>query len=188
MGKYDEIKEIESNEIKDFIFKDLKGIVFDNEILKALISQKGYKTKEEIIEFDIAKFYETKSGIIKITKIGENVFKNCNNLKKVTLPNTIKKIEKKAFFNCKKLEEITIPESVEIIGKAAFCGCKSLHKLTIKEGVKKIKGFAFANCPSLKEITIYKSIDIKESTFFEVISKSSNPNAKLSYENDDDED
>lgn len=155
--------------------KEVKEVTLNDKILKELV----HKDKYQIDKLNIPDIYIFEGERKKITKIGKKVFKNCENLKQITLPNTIKEIEEKAFFNCKNLEEIIIPESIKIISKAAFCGCKSLHKLIMKEGIEKIKGFAFANCPSLKETKYPESLkEVKESTFFEVKIEYANPTAK----------
>ena len=61
-----------------------------------------------------------------ITQIGEFAFKNCVNLKKVILPNTVSGIGKGAFENCTSIEEISIPKEISYIEEFAFQGCTSL--------------------------------------------------------------
>lgn len=59
----------------------------------------------------------------------KGLFKNCVNLKQVTLPNTISSIPESTFEGCENLEEIVIPERVCVISKNAFKGCKKLKKV-----------------------------------------------------------
>ncbi len=61
-----------------------------------------------------------------ITSIGDNVFKDCINLKYVAIPKTVRKIGKNAFSGCTGLFELKIPNKVTIIGENAFLGVKNV--------------------------------------------------------------
>lgn len=61
-----------------------------------------------------------------VTTISESVFKGCENLKSVTIPNTIVSIGDDAFNGCNRLPQIIIPNSVATMGQGAFGGCSSL--------------------------------------------------------------
>ena len=63
-----------------------------------------------------------------IEEIDDRAFKSCKNLRKITLPNSLKRIGAKAFLKCESLEEIVIPEGVESIGEDCFCECENLQK------------------------------------------------------------
>lgn len=58
-----------------------------------------------------------------ITRIEENAFIGCTNLKRVDMPNSIKYIGKNAFRYCINVEKVVIPESVEEIASDAFTYC-----------------------------------------------------------------
>ena len=66
--------------------------------------------------YDISSVEITKG----ITKIGNNTFYGCNNLKEVSIPNTVTKIGEQAFRKCKNLSKVIIPASVTEIGSSAF--------------------------------------------------------------------
>lgn len=55
-----------------------------------------------------------------VKKIGYNAFDSCVNLEAITIPDGVTEIEDCAFANCNKLKEVIIPDSVKIIGKNAF--------------------------------------------------------------------
>lgn len=67
----------------------------------------------------------------RITVIGidNSSFADCDNLKKVTIPNTAIYIGKTAFQNCSSLTNVTIPNSVTGIGHHAFENCTGLTTL-----------------------------------------------------------
>lgn len=60
---------------------------------------------------------------IPVTGISDYAFYFCENVKEVTLPNTVEYIGEWAFARCFSLEKINIPESVKEIGLGAFWGC-----------------------------------------------------------------
>ena len=55
-----------------------------------------------------------------VTSVGNEAFRNCASISKVTIPNSVKYIGWGAFYNCNALECVTIPESVETINDCAF--------------------------------------------------------------------
>lgn len=58
----------------------------------------------------------------------------------------MKEISGFLFRGCEKLQSVTIPESVRAIGQYAFCGCGSLRSVTIPKAVKEIGKYAFRGC------------------------------------------
>ncbi len=90
--------------------------------------------------------------------IGENIFTNCNNLKKVRLPADLTEIPERAFNCCKNLTDIVIPKSVTTIGEDAFNRCESLSGISLPEGLKTIGEGAFSFCLSFTEVEIPESV------------------------------
>ena len=109
---------------------------------------------------------EVGSPSLTVVEIAENAFKNCSNLKKIIIQNTVQTIGKSAFYGCRGLTEVTIPSSVQTIGKFAFLGCSGLTAVTIPEGVKTIGFSAFLGCSGLTEITIPGSVKTIETYVF----------------------
>ena len=96
----------------------------NNRTLKSL----GYKNKFKVPIIEIPKTYnikeqdkhEIKYYTYKIIRIGDNAFKDCKNLKQITIPDSISEIGKNAFNGCTELEKLIIPDSVFEIGENAF--------------------------------------------------------------------
>ena len=61
--------------------------------------------------------------------------------------------EESGFFGCQNLKSITIPDSVTTIGSYAFAWCDSLTSIVIPEGVTTIGEEAFYYCDSLTSVT-----------------------------------
>ena len=93
-----------------------------------------------------------------VTVIEDFAFKNCKNLKSVTIPDGVTEIGDDAFRNCSQLTEIVIPDSVTEIGRYAFDSCASLSEVKLSKSVTKIDEDAFSNCTSLQNIMIPKSL------------------------------
>ena len=84
-------------------------------------------------------------------------FKDCDELTKVTLPNSITSISSAAFKGCSKLASINLP-STAVIAEEAFSGCSSLTSISIPTSNTIINKYAFNDCSSLKTISIPSSI------------------------------
>lgn len=95
--------------------------------------------------YEIPETYDGKT----ITKIGNEAFAYCDNLKQVTIPDTITEIGEKAFFHC-GLTSVEIPSSVKIIGEQAFSECNNLESVVMHEDAE--FGYSvFYSCDSLKD-------------------------------------
>ncbi len=108
-----------------------------------------------------------------IVEVGELAFANCENLKKVVLPKTLKAISRKLFYNSRFLEEVEIPEGVTSIAIGAFSGCTALREITIPDSVTSMKSSSssdqtFDRCTSLQSVKIGDGVDeIGPNTFMD---------------------
>lgn len=86
-------------------------------------------------------------------------------LETVILPRSISKIEDNAFSNCENLKNITIPENVSEIGAQAFMA-SGIRELIIPNSVTKIGASAFSFCSKLEEVVISSNVQtIDEGAF-----------------------
>ena len=93
-----------------------------------------------------------------VTSIGNYAFYYYRNLTSVTIPNSVTSIGVEAFYNCEGLTSLTIPNSVTSIGEGAFHGCGGLTSLTIPNSVTSIGAHTFAGCRSLTSVVIPNSV------------------------------
>lgn len=89
-----------------------------------------------------------------ITMIEVDAFKDCNDLTKVTIPDTVTVIEDYAFYYCAALRDVNFPRNLKNIGFQAFCGCSSLNGVTIPASCDDIEAFAFEGCASLDGVSV----------------------------------
>ncbi|MDY6072881.1 MAG: leucine-rich repeat domain-containing protein [Eubacteriales bacterium] len=113
-----------------------------------------YKSEKRLVCY-LSASEESKYEISKEIKvIGDSAFSECENLKEITIPDSVVYIGIYAFLKCENLKEISIPEGLRLIGKSTFYGCKNLTKINIPESVKFIDNSAFYLCENLTEINI----------------------------------
>ena len=100
-----------------------------------------------------------KYGLAKTSEnvIGESMFDNCINLKKIELPSSIQRINDYAFFGCSDLQELVLPESCIAIGDYAIAFCYSLTNMKLPACLSRIGESAFTYCTSLS--VIYSPIE-----------------------------
>lgn len=116
---------------------------------------RDFKEKQEVVHLT----YEAKTK-----KIGRLAFYDCDELKKVEIPEGFEIIEKKAFAECDSLKEIRIPASIRKIGENAFAGSKNLsfylQKGSYAEKYAKKHKIPYRYIPQtveLKKVTVNKN-------------------------------
>ncbi|EHJ02118.1 Ig domain protein group 2 domain protein [Clostridium sp. DL-VIII] len=102
-----------------------------------------------------------------VTSTGYNVFKNCTNLQSVNIPPHMTYIADYSFYGCSNLSSITIPNSITSISKSAFYGCSKLTSITIPDSVGSIGDSAFYGCSNLINVSLPNNIPtIADSVFY----------------------
>ena len=98
-----------------------------------------------------------------VTNIGDSAFRNCTELKSVSIPDSVTTIGDHALDYCVSLESLTIPEKVTSIGYDAFFGCKTLESITVPASVTDISTTAFSTCSGLKSFSVDKDNPVYDS-------------------------
>lgn len=89
-----------------------------------------------------------------VTEICDYAFYGCNQLRSVSIPDSMTEIGSNAFDDCRALELVLLPDLLSNIGEQAFWGCSSLHTINIPRGLSAIKYQTFGACPALKSVKI----------------------------------
>lgn len=119
---------------------------------------------------------------VKIVAVAFEAFKDCTELTKVVLPDSIMTMKNGTFTGCTKLFDVTLPANITEIGGWTFYQCSSLDNVTIPknlkmisntmfgssglksviipDGVEKIEIYAFSDCKNLETVSIPKSVTI----------------------------
>ena len=85
-------------------------------------------------------------------------FDGCENLKSITIPETVTELGASAFSNCTSLESVNLPNSIELIADFTFMGCTALKTIEIPTSVKRIAPLSFWGCTALENIEIPSSV------------------------------
>lgn len=83
------------------------------------------------------------------TATGAFSFKNCSNLRQVTLDNATTKIDRFSFENCKNLTSINLPTGLTLIAEGAFRYCEGLNCGLNLPNVTSVGDNAFESCAGL---------------------------------------
>lgn len=81
-----------------------------------------------------------------VSTIGHQAFRNCTNLKRVVMPNTVEYIAAYAFYGCSALTNITIPPEVFTIYQNAFNACDALETVICLSTQAAGQNHVGANC------------------------------------------
>lgn len=85
-------------------------------------------------------------------------FRDCDKIKTVILPGTLRVIDSLGFYNCKSLKSINIPNGVIEIESNAFYNCDNLSNVDLPNTVTTIGAWAFGGCEKLTSFTIPYSV------------------------------
>ena len=102
-----------------------------------------------------------------VTAFGDNAFKECGELKSITIPSSVTSLGNYCFCNCSGLTSITIPSSVTSLGNYCFSWCSNLTSITIPSSVTSLSNECFYNCSGLTSITIPSSVTSLGNNCFE---------------------
>ena len=89
-----------------------------------------------------------------LLSIGDYAFDHDIILESINLPNSIDEIGIFAFQGCRRLDNVLLPSKMETIKTLTFNGCHCLRSIGIPEGVKRIESWAFNGCKSLEKIIL----------------------------------
>ncbi len=103
-----------------------------------------------------------------VTSVGNDAFRNCDQITHITLPGSVKEIGSDAFRGCVRLNSITLPANLYSLGSYAFGGCTALTQITIPGSVKAIENSTFRGCTRLSSVIIKSGVtEIKQGAFYD---------------------
>ena len=100
----------------------------------------------------------TDFGRFPVTAIGDDAFRGCSALKKVTIPQSVTSIGDSAFAGCHNLDSVTINDAATSIGNRAFTECPLTTTLSLGKKITTIGDEAFYYCIELESVTIPQSV------------------------------
>ena len=102
-----------------------------------------------------------------VVAIGNKAFRSNNNLRAVTIPDTITSIGDWSFSECKKLSDVTLSANLVSLGDRAFGDCTSLTSITIPKTLKTAYAFGpFNGCSALTNVTLEQGMTVVAPNLF----------------------
>ena len=86
------------------------------------------------------------------------LFKNCDKIRFVEIPSSIKRIPDSMFLNCVNLEYVNMHDKIECIGAYSFSNCDAINNIIIPCNVKSIGDYAFSDCCNLTNVEIPSNV------------------------------
>ena len=150
------------NKIMDTVFKGCTNL--DNVIIPSSVSEIYNSVFSGCTALTTI---EMSNNITSDDTFGTNIFDGCTLLETVNIPNSgITKLPQNMFRNCEALQQITIPSNIATVDKHAFQTCTNLHEITFEEGTQTIVEEAFIDCTSLDKINFSSTlIEIQKNAF-----------------------
>ena len=107
-----------------------------------------------------AKKLQIKEVIIgqQIEEIKREVFFECINLSKISIPNSVTRIKSSTFERCCNLKEVKLSENIKILPVSLFYDCHNLREIEIPTKLERIESCCFGKCISLTGINIPNSV------------------------------
>lgn len=125
-------------------FSDIEGVLFDF-------------NQAELLFYPSAKLdttYQIKEGV---TFLREGAFYQCNNLKSINMPSSLKVIGTNAISNCSGITEIVLPEGLTKMDYQAISSNDNLISVSMPSSLLEISIYAIDYAPSVSELmlTVY---------------------------------
>jgi len=115
-----------------------------------------------------------------VKSIGNYAFKDCINLKTISMPNTVEELGVGVFANCSSLKNVQLSNRIKILPSQIFANCTALMEIDIPEGIKEMQGFMFQGARALTKISLPISLEIiADDCFYDATSSLEIINLKL---------
>ena len=97
--------------------------------------------------------------------IAEGVFKDCSEIKAVSLSSLVSSVKDVFPSSYKTIEQVILHDGIKTINEGLFAGCKALKSVTLPESVRVIRNYAFDQT-SIRSLRIPESLYILYSKAF----------------------
>lgn len=169
-GVHADNKGVETKKIPSGMFDGCTSLA-DITVVESVESIDNYAFRNcTSLNFDSINFGE-------VTKIGSNVFQNCEKMTAIALPKltslgststlAVKITSNVAVFSgCTRLTTVSLGSGVTVLGKNVFFNCSALTTV-LMPGVTQIGQYAFAGCSGLTSLTLTSAVTAVDANAFD---------------------
>ena len=109
----------------------------------------------------------TKVVIPNSVKSIKSSFYDCTSLEEVVFPNIVEELNTAGLFKgCEKLKTVTLPQNINVWESNMFEGCWGLQAMDIPHNVTSLKNGVFNNCINLESVRIPNAVEEIERSVF----------------------
>lgn len=87
-----------------------------------------------------------------VTTIGAYAFSSCGSLSSCTIGSGVTNIGNNVFYNCNSIKKINVPDSTQILGNTVFSNCQNLEECIIGSGITSIGNNIFNGCTNFSKV------------------------------------
>lgn len=146
---------------QDFVVENLEYSISDSDAgtveVKAWLARGDEKVSEEECKVNVPESVVFEDVEYSVTAIGKGVFSNDDDLRVVTLPNSIVRIENANFYRCASLETVVLSEALTHIGLSSFQELENLKSILLPNSLDRLG--ACMNKVGLEELTLPDAIN-----------------------------
>lgn len=100
----------------------------------------------------------SKLGFATVSAIEKEAFKDCNSIKSVVIPETVKSIRDRAFYGCESLEKVRFLSESVSFGNGVFENCTSLSDVILPKETETVPKRMFFGCTALESFSFPKEL------------------------------
>ncbi len=100
--------------------------------------------------------------------LAKRAFLNCDLMRTLCLPTTLREIGEEAFSGCTRLVTVTFPDGVKRMEKNAFFGCTSLADVSFSDALEEIPEGTFGGCTALSHVTFGIGLRTVSEAFYDL--------------------
>ena len=102
-----------------------------------------------------------------VKEIQERAFYECDNIKSITMPDTVECIGYEAFYGCHRMESVNLSKTLKVMESSCFAGCYKLSEIEVPATLKSLSKKSFSYCTNLKNVKLHNGLEQIHTCAFE---------------------
>lgn len=93
-----------------------------------------------------------------VVRIGDDAFRNCDELVAVVLPQSVRSLGNNVFLDSDLLATLNLPDAIEEMGDSVMRNCDRLRSVHFPRSMREVPPYCFSGCGSLHTIGLHEGI------------------------------